>query len=374
MLAALIAPELVILWAMRQFFHAGKVVNKFNTELFKGSFQWSRTHGFFAMMGGFMLYHNGQPHHTLTPDELLEFILSGRVDQNKAVEITEDEIKDKSKRDVISKAVLVLQIAWFFIQYVTRYIEHLAITQLEVGTLAFAVLNFITCCFWWKKPLDVRRPHRVYFKDEVSGPQALCNTEVGGNSKEWDTPIYRIFGPFFGMMGGLVDHKDDLKLYYEPLRVPTFLPITSAFNCKRDAQIISLVGLIVMVIFGGLHFFAWFSHFPTHVEKALWRVSTLIITGLPLFVVPCMLLASIGVAETAVGLFLFFILPVIYFVARIILLTIMVIDLRSLPSDAYKVISWRCAISMMTLDIAVSCAPGARLYFFGLSLSPCSQA
>ncbi|KAG2070666.1 hypothetical protein BDR04DRAFT_1099678 [Suillus decipiens] len=54
MLAALVAPELVILWAMRQFFHAGKVVNKFNTELFKGSFQWSRTHGFFAMMGGFI--------------------------------------------------------------------------------------------------------------------------------------------------------------------------------------------------------------------------------------------------------------------------------------------------------------------------------
>ncbi|KAG1848067.1 hypothetical protein DFJ58DRAFT_796744 [Suillus subalutaceus] len=78
-LAALVAPKLVILWAMRQIFHAGKFVNKFNDELFKGesirepglplsvtgSFRWSRTHGFFAMMGGFILYYNGQPHHTL---------------------------------------------------------------------------------------------------------------------------------------------------------------------------------------------------------------------------------------------------------------------------------------------------------------------
>ncbi|KAG1886612.1 hypothetical protein F4604DRAFT_1572079 [Suillus subluteus] len=95
-----------------------------------------------------------------------------------------------------------------------------------------------------------------------------------------------------------------------------------------------------MVIFGGLHCFAWFSHFPTHSEQASWRVSALVIAGLPLFVVPCMLLVSIGVAETAVGLFLFFILPVIYFVARIVLLIIMVIDLRSLPSDAYKAVSW----------------------------------
>ncbi|KAG1848068.1 hypothetical protein DFJ58DRAFT_474557 [Suillus subalutaceus] len=69
------------------------------------------------------------------------------------------------------------------------------------------------------------------------------------------------------MLGGLVDHKDDLKLYYEPLRVPTFLPITNAFNCKRDTKIISLVGLVVMVIFGGLQFFAWFSLFPTHLEQ-----------------------------------------------------------------------------------------------------------
>lgn len=61
----------------------------------------------------------------------------------------------------------------------------------------------------------------------------------------------------------------------------------------------------------------------------------LIIIDLPLFVDPCVLLVSTGVAETAVGLFSFFILPVIYFVARIISLTIMVIDLRSLPSDAY---------------------------------------
>jgi hypothetical protein len=57
-----------------------------------GSFQWSRSHGFFTMMGGFMLYY-------LVPDELLDFILSERVDKNQAVEITED---------VISKAVLIV--------------------------------------------------------------------------------------------------------------------------------------------------------------------------------------------------------------------------------------------------------------------------
>lgn len=51
----------------------------------------------------------------------------------------------------------------------------------------------------------------------------------------------------------------------------------------------------------------------------------LIIIGLPLFIDPCVLLVFIGVAETATGLSLLFILPVIFFVACIIFLTIMVI-------------------------------------------------
>jgi len=70
---------------------------------------------------------------------------------------------------VISKAVFVLQVTWFLTQYITHYIERLAITQLEVGTLASAVLNIITCCL---KLLNVQHPHRVYFKDEVQEP---CN-------------------------------------------------------------------------------------------------------------------------------------------------------------------------------------------------------
>ena len=77
---------------------------------------------------------------------------------------------------MISKAVLVFQITWFVAQYTARYIEHLAITQLEVGTLAFAVLNLITYSFWWKKPLGVQRPHRVYWTDDACNPQEPCNT------------------------------------------------------------------------------------------------------------------------------------------------------------------------------------------------------
>ncbi|OAX33637.1 hypothetical protein K503DRAFT_804217 [Rhizopogon vinicolor AM-OR11-026] len=41
---------------------------------------WTVTHGFFTWMGGFLLYVDGEPRATLTPDELLRFILQESVD------------------------------------------------------------------------------------------------------------------------------------------------------------------------------------------------------------------------------------------------------------------------------------------------------
>jgi len=55
-------------------------------------------------------------------------------------------------------------------QLITRAIYHLETTQLEAGTLAFAVLNFLTCAVWWNKPLNVRCPHPVYWKSTESRP------------------------------------------------------------------------------------------------------------------------------------------------------------------------------------------------------------
>jgi hypothetical protein len=34
----------------------------------------------------------------------------------------------------------------------------LAVTELEIVTLAYAALNGVMCFFWWKKPLDVQCP------------------------------------------------------------------------------------------------------------------------------------------------------------------------------------------------------------------------
>lgn len=72
--------------------------------------------------------------------------------------ITEDEINDKSKGDALSKGFALLQLTWFVVQIITRAVQGLAITELELTTAALAGLNSVMYVFWWNKPRDVRIP------------------------------------------------------------------------------------------------------------------------------------------------------------------------------------------------------------------------
>jgi hypothetical protein len=129
------------------------------------------THGFFAWMGGFMLYVNDNPRATLRPDELLLFILHELVEMPVIVEA---DIEDRSKGDAFSKTIAILQLGWFVLQLVARYVQDLPVTLLEVDTLALVALAGIAYRFWWKKPKDVGRPYAVYWKTTASPPRQLA--------------------------------------------------------------------------------------------------------------------------------------------------------------------------------------------------------
>ncbi|OAX34860.1 hypothetical protein K503DRAFT_851470 [Rhizopogon vinicolor AM-OR11-026] len=177
MVIALIAPELMITWATRQFLSARKAANDFNAS------GWTVTHGFFAWMGGFLLYVNDKPRATLKPYELQVFVQEGSV--NMPV-ITEADIEDRSKGDVLSKGVAILQLVWFFISLAARYAQNLPITLLEIDTLAVAALTCIAYCFWWKKPKDVGRAYLIHWKETASPPIYLAYeyvlTGIGNHS------------------------------------------------------------------------------------------------------------------------------------------------------------------------------------------------
>lgn len=125
-------------------------------------------------MGGFMIYHNGRPFSTITPRNLLQCLKDGHIEP---VKLTKIEIDDCSKGNIISKGLVIIQVAWFVIQLVARRVEEIAITPLEIGTVAFCMLCFATYVCWWNKPLNVQHPRRVDWKGPVAPPGNLHTNE-----------------------------------------------------------------------------------------------------------------------------------------------------------------------------------------------------
>ena len=65
-------------------------------------------------MGGFMVYDDDRSYHTLQPDELEGLLKDGKIN------ITEKEIRDKGRGNVLSKGLVLIQTAWFVLQCIAR--------------------------------------------------------------------------------------------------------------------------------------------------------------------------------------------------------------------------------------------------------------
>jgi len=293
MLLALFVPEAVIAWAARQRLIAIKLAKMHKEE------GWTTTHGFFAIMGGFMEYEGNQPIRVLLPDELESYSLTGNGDFPR---ISKADIEDKSKGDAISKGLVLLQTTWFVVQFIARGVQGLPVLGLELVTVAFATLNLIIYLLWWDKPQNVKRGVRVYKKrkteEEVDDGDAeeivgfwvaLCNslshlpTKIvrGPVPKKFkDSPwlIRVLMWPLFKPMDTIFpeDDTDDIVLLK---RVNTFYP--HQWNWSLG-YLSSAEAAVSATIVGFVYWPGWSYDFPSSLEQMLWRVAFIAMTGVPI--------------------------------------------------------------------------------------------
>jgi hypothetical protein len=200
------------------------------------------------------------------------------------------------------------------------------VTQLEVATLAFAVVNVFIWALWWGKPLDVQRPI-------VVGPPEGEEVNV---TRSRDLSVRM---KFFGVITG--DYRDTNGDKYDPLSSSSVPSIWTAQSDENGTEFIFgfVFECLVGIIFGAIHCAAWNTGFPTAEEMWIWRSCSLSVTVIPIPWFTSFLLTAIDFLDL-LGTMLVLLFPLIYVFARIPLLLLPFIALRSLPPAVFADVNW----------------------------------
>lgn len=278
-------------------------------------------------MGGFQYYNQKGPLYPLSAEDVKDHITNHGL-----IPPAEAELQAWSRGDWLSKSIAVAQTLWFIVQCSARRQQHLAITQLEVMTLAYTVMTVAMYVVWWQKPQNVG-----------------CPVRIPGEGKDMEQPEVKDCWEHVRGALGLALFGLGADGRRSRTKVPTFYS-----GNEDDGDVFApalFSALFVAIIFGGIHCVAWSYPFPSTAEQLMWRICSIGITTLPLlfFVgggvgllseLDCIegtFMDDVLMAFMALTMFLF---PIAYVIGRGVLLTLCFTSLKSLPPDAYQVIQW----------------------------------
>ncbi|KAJ7311430.1 hypothetical protein DFH08DRAFT_943778 [Mycena albidolilacea] len=228
MLVAVVAPEVMVGFAARQFLASRMYAKEFGI---------SKTHGFFISMGGFV---SRSGRHPITTMKQLE----DRPEYIKNIQgVEEEDIMDRSKGDALSKGVALAQV--------------------------FAVVNIFIWLLWWNKPLDVERPVLV-------GPAKELRVD------EPETTYLKLVDRFIGVLTGHYSDKARNPISFTTaLAVPPFWSTEINPDDDFPFRVSLFIESLVRLIFGAIHCAAWNANFPSVNEKWMWRACSLLVAAFP---------------------------------------------------------------------------------------------
>ncbi|MCJ1280050.1 hypothetical protein MMC21_007875 [Puttea exsequens] len=167
MLVACLAPDVLLIDAVSGHFNARQLLRNLKSA---GGEKWALSHAHLARADGFRLRASTDAEDSACSDDhLVKMVQEGL---NIKPPLSEEELWGRSKSDWLIKAVAVSQIAWFGIQILSRAVQHLAVSVLEILTLAFVVCSMFTYGLLWHRPQNVEypvilhTPHPVTIEDQ----------------------------------------------------------------------------------------------------------------------------------------------------------------------------------------------------------------
>jgi hypothetical protein len=314
-------------------------------------------------------------------------------------DISEATIKDKSKASVFLKAFVCLQAAWFCAQCFSRWKQHLAVSLLELNTLAHALCALLIYILWWNKPLDIEEPTLIRGQESHNISAYMCMrsfyeyryvtrkhgpkhtkslrlaqrdplhprarpnsdgsldlrigecTDDGGFQNVGSYPLrlepvdvecLRLARDVTRTHPYLVDEA--YTSYYvrplENLMVEDRISNSSDYGRAPEEYQVELGILFASLFYAGIHLVAWQHEFRTTTEALLWKISGLTIgVGGPLFIL-----------ERRVTVFSWFWdilsliavigLIIVYAASRVYIIVESFLDVAHLPDSAFQVARW----------------------------------
>lgn len=220
--------------------------------------EWTLVHSYYAQMGG-LLYYRGVL--VFTAYQLTSRCKwdweNGGTDEHPLTRLvlSEKDIQDKSKADWPAKGLALLQVTWFVLNVIVRHATGLLITQIEIATVAFAIMAvFIYLANWWK-PKDISESTMLIFRNLKWG--------WPNQDDERESFVHRLLRP--GTRPDALESRVPNDVVWLEGDTPLLLNLMGGSS----------------LIFGGLHCLAWNFEFPTQVEVLCWRIASLISAVLP---------------------------------------------------------------------------------------------
>ena len=133
-----------------------------------------------------------KPRVTILTREMLGPLLAKGIE----IRVTDDEIANTAKGDALSKTIFIVKTSWFMVQCITRAVQGLALTELELTTLALASVNGFTLLLWWKKPLGAKTVVRVNLRHKLTDQERngteMRTDQVSPIALHGSEPVYLI--------------------------------------------------------------------------------------------------------------------------------------------------------------------------------------
>ncbi|KAJ9661124.1 hypothetical protein H2201_006675 [Coniosporium apollinis] len=310
MLITLVFPE-VIAWIALEEFWMARESHKAMTQL---GGQWTMVHGYFANMGGFVLESPGRDPLPLSAAALEVLVEEGLID---VPDITEGEIKDRSKIDIFARLFTVLQVSWMVVQCIARYPIGLSVTPLEFITALFIGISSFTYIFERAKPKDVSMPVII-----------RCSSRLD------DDLIDRLSGKYKRVYGDKRADATNIK------RIPFSATLTNNDGIPVPKYVTDLRYVIGFAagFYNSAHFFVRRKLFTPEVWLA-WNVSCEVLGAVSF--VSMILLVSQKCLPQWFKVFAWVVMGILYSLSRIASSVLGVVCFwTSLPVAAYYEVNW----------------------------------